>query len=176
MIQVVSEERLRSLGARPVARAFSLVEVMIVIVIVALLAGVATFAAIDRLGEAEVSRAELDLQTLEGGLKDFRRRMGRYPTDEEGLAVLWSSSTLENPDEEEKWSKTLEDPLPNDPFGGEWGYRAESENGNDDTFDLWSNGRDGEEGTEDDITNWSGPGGGGSDGDFDFDFDSGGGG
>ena len=163
-----------SLGRRCRGRGFSLVEVMSVIVIIALLSGLATFAVMDRLGEAEESTAAIQLETLESGLKDFRRRMGRFPTEEEGLTVLWSSANLENPDDEEKWSKTLEDPLPNDPFGEAWGYRAESEYGLD--FDIWSNGPDREPDPEDDITNWanaSGAGGAGGEGEFDFDFDSG---
>lgn len=150
-------------------RGFSLIEIMIVIAIVALLGGVVGFALFARFGEAQAEIARVQMDNISDALKDFRRRFNRYPTDEEGLSVLWSSANLEDPEEEEKWTATLEEPIAVDPWGNEWGYRQQSENGNEDNFDLWSFGKDGEEGTEDDITSWSDSAGGEGGDDFDFD-------
>lgn len=162
---------------RAARRGFSLIEIMIVIAIIGFIAGLVGLAVFARFDEAQDKTAAIQMGTIETALKDFRRRMGRFPTDDEGLSVLWSSENLEDPEEADSWQPSMETPIPVDPWGEEWGYRAESENGNETTFDLWSNGRDKEEGTDDDITNWGdGAGGGEGDGEFDFDFDSGGGG
>lgn len=150
-------------------RGFSLIEIMIVIAIIALLGGIVGFALFARYDEAQENVARVQMNTISDALKDFRRRFNRYPTDDEGLAVLWSSAGLENPEDEDSWSPSLEEPIAEDPWGNEWGYRQQSENGNEDTFDLWSVGKDGEEGTEDDITSWSNAAGGQGGDDFDFD-------
>ena len=75
----------------------------------------------------------------------------RYPTDDEGLEILWNKEKMQDEEEAKKWRKLLEQPMPNDRFGNPWGYRQASENGDEDKYDLWSPGRDKQEGTADDI-------------------------
>lgn len=134
--------------------AFTLIEVMIAIAIVLVLIGIVAINVLPKRDQAKIGAAKIGINRLQAALEDFNLVYDRYPSDEEGLAVLWDKSALvsELEGDEAKWQKFVKSPQPNDPWGRPWGYRAESEHGAD--FDLWSNGPDGEEGTEDDVVSW----------------------
>ena len=138
------------------ARGFSLIEIMIVLVIIVALAGLVGLTLFSRQDEAKLQLARTDHSNIEKALDFFRLDYGRYPTDEEGVSVLWSKSGLDPDSDETLWKTYLQEPLAADRWGNEWGYRQVSENTTEDRFDLWSNGPDGEEGTDDDITSWEG--------------------
>lgn len=135
---------------------FTIIEVMIAIAIILLLAGIVGLTLFKQQDEAKINITKIQMRSIESGLKEFRRIYGRWPMDEEGLAVLWDKEVLDPDADEAKWKKFLEKKVPTDVWGGEWGYRQVSENGDEDEFDLWSNGPDGEEGTDDDLTSWEG--------------------
>jgi len=135
-------------------RAFTLVEVMIVILIVLALGGLVAYNLLGKKEEAEDKLVQIDINTLKRALKDYRIAHGRYPTDEEGVAVLWNKEATQDEEVLKKWTKLLEEPMPKDKYGNEWGYRQKTEHSEDDTFDLWSIGRDKMEGTDDDVTSW----------------------
>lgn len=131
---------------------FSLIEIMIVLAIIVLISGLVGFALLSRRDEATVSKAQIDINTLKNALLDFNRRYGRYPTEDEGLAVLWSSSTVD-PELEDQWSATVSSNMANDPWGNPWEYNPEGLR-REGYYDLSSNGPDGEPETEDDIYAW----------------------
>jgi general secretion pathway protein G len=134
---------------------FTLIEIMIVIVIIVALGGLVSVAIFSRKDDADAKLAEIQLNTMKNAVKQFRLDFNRWPTEEEGLEVLWSVDALDADADETKWSKYLEEPLPTDQWGNEWGYRDIGEY--DETmFEIWSNGPDGEEDTEDDIRSWRG--------------------
>lgn len=135
-------------------RGFTLIEILIVIAIIVALGGLVAVNLLGKKKDAKIGLAKTDLNTLRMGLKGFSVKYDRFPTDEEGLEVLWSKDKLDSEADQTKWAKELESPMPNDQWGKPWGYRQKSEHGEEDSFDLWSNGPDGEEGTEDDITSW----------------------
>ena len=68
--------------------AFSLVEVMIVVVIIGLLAGVVTYATTGYMDRAKRERARSDIATYGGAVDSFYLDKGRHPSNQEGLAVL----------------------------------------------------------------------------------------
>ncbi|MBX3408384.1 MAG: type II secretion system major pseudopilin GspG [Phycisphaeraceae bacterium] len=147
----------RRYGNRKVGQsrgAFTLIEVMIVLLIVLALGGLVAYNLLGTKEDAENKLAKVDMQTIQGALKQFRFEHGRYPTDEEGIEVLWNKDKMTDEEDLKKWKKLLEKPMPKDRFGSDWGYRQVSENGDEDIYDLWSNGRDRQEGTDDDITSW----------------------
>lgn len=133
---------------------FTLIEVMIVILIVLALGGLVAYNLMGTKEDAENKLCKIDMNTLEQALKQFRFDHGRYPTDDEGLEVLWNKEKMQDEEEAKKWRKLLEQPMPDDRFGNPWGYRQASENGEEDKYDLWSIGRDKQEGTADDINSW----------------------
>ncbi len=136
-------------------RGFTLIEVMIVIAIVLALAALVTVNLIGRKRQATGSLAEIDLNSLKAGLKQFYLDYDRWPTEDEGLAVLWDKERLDPEADANRWHKYLEKALTVDRWGTEWGYRQMSEHGDESECDLWSFGPDKQEGTEDDIVSWT---------------------
>lgn len=147
----MSKTRYRATHAR---RGFTLIEVMIVLAIVLALGTIVGLAVLSKRDDANVQLVKTDLSRLDGGLKWFYFNYNRYPTDEEGVAVLWDSETLDPELDETGWKAQLDKPLPEDRWGHEWMYMQQRDD--DPTkYALWSVGPDGEDGTEDDIKAWS---------------------
>lgn len=147
-------------GARRRARrGFSVIEVMIVLAIMLLLAGIVGITVFGQKAKADVQTTRVQMESIESALRTFRLDYRRYPTEDEGLAVLWDRETLDADADEAIWTKYLEKPVPTDVWGSEWGYSTETDDfaSEDDpaisepTFDLWSFGPDREDGTDDDI-------------------------
>lgn len=136
-------------------RAFTLLEVLMVVVIIGLLAAfvVPNFFGAQRGAEIDLAEAAVT-GSIPNALKMYRLHMQRYPgEDDGGLMAL-----VEPPEEEEaaeNWrGPYIDDPEKlKDPWGNEFVYEYPGQY-NEDGFDLYSLGPDGEEGTEDDITNW----------------------
>jgi general secretion pathway protein G len=149
----------RSTLASAARRGFTIVEVMIVLAIILILA---TLVAVNLKGsskDAKLGAAKIGMRALDKALERFQDKFGRYPTDEEGLSVLWDKSKLqvENEADSAKWERLVDraEDSEKDPWGTPWGYRQkdESGDGSEDIFDLYSFGPDRQDGTEDDIHN-----------------------
>lgn len=136
------------------ARGFTLLEVMIVIGIILLIAGLVTVNLMGSRAEATKGTVEIQLRSIRDALKQFNLAFNRFPTEEEGLAVLWSKETLDPQADAAKWRSFLEQPIPNDPWSTPWGYAPTSEQAPEGMFDLWSAGPDKEANTADDIRLW----------------------
>jgi general secretion pathway protein G len=119
---------------------YTLAEVLIVLVIIALIVGLATPALMGRLGAAQSRTAEIQLENLATSLDLFRLDTGRYPTVQEGLSAL----ILPPAGVEARWAGPYvrRGELPDDPWGRPYIYRAAPGGG----FELVSYGRDGEPG------------------------------
>jgi general secretion pathway protein G len=144
------------MNRRARARGFTLIEVMIVIAIVLALTAIVGIALFGRKEQADASLAQTDINTMKNALKLFRLDFNRWPTDEEGVRVLWDKEALDAEADVALWKKYLEEPLPEDRWGNEWGYRQISEREDETEYDLWSYGPNGEDesGEGDDITSW----------------------
>src|SRR5262245_58991684 len=64
-------------------KAFSLIEVMIVIVIIGLMAGIVTYATSNYLDKAKRNRAKADISVYTGAVDSFYLDQGRYPDNRE---------------------------------------------------------------------------------------------
>ncbi|MGQ0626938.1 MAG: type II secretion system major pseudopilin GspG [Phycisphaerales bacterium] len=137
-------------------RGFTLLEVMIVIVI---LLALATFVGINLLSSKDKATKDLvrvQMNSLKQGLNTFRIHFDRFPTDEEGLKVLWDKTALSSDSPADKWSGPyMDQPIEKDNWGSAWGYKQAGEKGPTGFFDLWSLGPDKQDGTEDDIPLWT---------------------
>lgn len=131
-------------------KGFSLIELIVVMVILGLLAGVVGPRLWDRVGQSRAKVAVIQIEELGNTLALFRFDVGRYPSSAEGLNVLVEDEGIQN------WSgpylaKTV---VPKDPWGRDYEYRSPGEYGD---YDLWSWGADGTEGGEGDnadISSW----------------------
>ncbi len=126
---------------------FTLIELMVVVIIIAALAGMVLPRVLDRADEARSNIARGDIASITTGLKMFRLNTGRYPSTEEGLGAL-----MVRPGGDDAWKGPYLENEPIDPWGREYQYRFPGQN-NPTGFDLWSRGPSETE-SGDDITNW----------------------
>lgn len=138
----------RSIGRR---RAFTILELLIVIGILLAIGGIVLVNVLGAQDRADVGVTKVQMQALEDGLMRFRGDMKRWPSDDEGVAVLWSSSNLEDEDVDAWGGPYLQKPVPTDQWGSEWVYQNPSETEGL-PYDLISAGPDREEGTDDDLS------------------------
>jgi len=135
-------------------RGFTLIELLIVIAILLAIGGIVVVSYLPTKDQADIDNTKIQIDAFKQALDLFKLHMGRFPTEEEGLRVLWSQDALEDEEEAEKWSGPyLEDPKPRDLWGNDWVYRYPGEIRGEAFYDIISPGPDGEEGTEDDINN-----------------------
>jgi len=121
-------------------RAFSLIEIMIVIIILGLLAGLVVPKLMGQADKAKKKIVCIQMHSLKDALKNFKLDNGVYPSTEEGLKAL-----LKNPDPQKYkgYAKDgyLDGKLPVDPWKNPYIYINEDGN-----IDFVSLGADGEEG------------------------------
>ena len=121
-------------------KAFTLVELLVVIVIIALLSSLVAPKLFGKLDSAKVKTAQTQMQMLSQALDGFRLDMGRYPTTDEGLEILWvKNSSLKHWD-----GPYLPKPVQEDPWGNAYHYKQPGKDSN--PYDLYSLGSDGKEG------------------------------
>ncbi len=135
---------------RPLAsRAFSLIEIMLVLGIIAVLLGAVIKLTTGNLDAAKVQRVEADIQTITTQLRTYEMLNLFMPTSEQGIQALISSPQIEPLPRQ--WRQLLtENPL--DPWGMPYQYRNPGKR-NVTNFDLFSTGPDKVE-SADDIGNW----------------------
>ena len=135
---------------------FTLLEILVVVMILGILASLVAVRLMDRPGEARVTKARLDIQTLESALKLFKLDNAFYPSTEQGLnALVEKPTTGRIPANWREGGYLEKSVLPKDPWDGEYYYLSPGVHNKD--FDLWSYGADGEEGGEGedrDVANW----------------------
>lgn len=124
--------------------AFSLVEIMVVIVIIGLLAGLVTVNVRGYMVRAKREAARTDIATLVKALDTFYTAYDRYPTNDEGLEILARPS--------EKLPEPPLGDIPTDPWGNPYQYNSPGTNGPYEVICHGANGRDGGDGADADIT------------------------
>jgi general secretion pathway protein G len=116
---------------------FSMIELLVVMVILGLLAGLVGPRLFDRADIAKVQTAETQIAMLKGSLALLRLDIGRYPTAGEGLNAL-----VRQPGNEETWQGPyLDEAVPVDPWGNRYQYLYVPSGFQD--FSLFSYGADG---------------------------------
>jgi general secretion pathway protein G len=147
---VTSETQARSRSRR----GFTLIELLIVIAILLAIGGLVVVNLIPRGEKAKTDIQRIQLDLIADALENFRLDLDRWPTQDEGLAVLWSADALEDDEDRGRWGPAyLDAPIQKDRWGNDLIYRFPGEIRGESYYDLVSPGPDGEEGTEDDITN-----------------------
>lgn len=136
-------------------RGFTLIELMVVLVILALLATVIGTNVVGKSDDAKQTKAKTDIAMIESLLDQFYLDLGRYPATEEGLAVLFR-----RPDEDEaKWKGPYsKKPIPPDPWDNPYIYECPGTHSGM-PYEVSSLGKDGQEGGEGydmDLTSWAG--------------------
>jgi general secretion pathway protein G len=132
--------------------AFTLIEIMVVVVILGILAATLIPQFIGTTHDAKVSAAKAHVAELESAVDRFYIHMDRYPTMDEGLRVLVDPPM----GDDKKWRGPYIRELRRDPWGNPYQYRIPGIH-HPASFDIWSRGADGVDGGEGqgaDIGNW----------------------
>ncbi len=139
---------------RRLRRGFTLIELLIVIAILLAIGGLVVVNLIPRGEQAKADIQRIELDQIANAFQHFRLDLDRWPSEEEGIEVLWNREQMEDENEYERWrGPYLTDPITEDSWGNELVYHFPGEIRGESYYDLISVGPDGEEGSEDDITN-----------------------
>ncbi|MGD8319599.1 MAG: type II secretion system major pseudopilin GspG [Gemmatimonadota bacterium] len=137
------------------APGFTLVEILVVVIVLGLLAGLVAPRIIGRVSEARSATARTQIEMMSVALDSYRLDNGRYPTTQQGLQALRTRPTAE-PTPMNWKGPYLRREVPMDPWGRPYEYRSPGEQ-NPQSFDLFTLGLDGApggEGENADITSW----------------------
>jgi general secretion pathway protein G len=129
--------------ARAGSAGFTLLEMLVVLVIIGLLAGLVGPQLMGRVDTSKVTTADTQSRMLKSALDTMRLDVGRYPTKDEGLGILVTAPTDERV--ARKWQGPyLSEGLPLDPWGNPYQYTPLTST----TVGIYSLGADGQPGGE----------------------------
>ena len=132
---------------------FTLIEILVVIAIIGLLAGLTLSNVGTLFSGSQVQIAKLMVtQSLKTPLTTYRLQIGDYPSTEEGLQALFTAP----PNKSDRWHGPYVDGAKSpllDPWNEPYQYRYPGTH-NKNGYDVWSKGPDKADGTDDDIGNW----------------------
>jgi general secretion pathway protein G len=148
-MQNVSNRSIR----RRLARGFTLIEIMVVVVIMGILAALVVPKLISRTGESRVAAARVDIISLIQALKLYKLDNQRYPTTEQGLGALVNKPTSGPAANGWKAGGYL-DKMPKDPWGNPYQYLSPGIKGEIDVLSLGADGQPGGSGDDADIGSW----------------------
>lgn len=128
------------------AAGFTLLEMIVVLVIIGLIMGLVGPRLFSQADKAKVQTAETQVRMIKGALETMRLDIGRFPTEQEGLALL-----VEKPGDARlaaRWSGPyLDDGVPADPWGNPYEYSPKASG--EQPMTLFSTGADGKPGGSD---------------------------
>ena len=132
-------------------RGFSLVELLVVIIILGLLAGLVGPRLFGRVGQSRHATARAQIELLGAALDQYRLDVGAYPATAVGLQALVQNPNVPN------WSGPYlkKSAVPSDPWGRPYQYKCCP--GDHGDYDVWSVGADGApggEGENADVASW----------------------
>ena len=134
---------------------FTLIELMVVVIILGILAGLVVPRIMERPGEAKQTKAKIQIQSLETALKLYKLDNGRYPDTEQGLEAL--VQVPESGIIPKKWREggyLEKGKLPQDPWGNSFVYLSPGTQGDYDIISYGADAVPGGEGEDQDINSW----------------------
>ena len=134
---------------------FTLIELMVVIVILGLLAGLILPRFMGQSDTAKQQAARTQMSLLESALKMYKLDNGSYPTTEQGLKALVEAPTSGNlPKNWRKGGYLEKGKVPKDPWKNDFIYVSPGSHSDFDITSLGADGEPGGEGIDKDINNW----------------------
>ena len=140
----------RAAPSRRRQRGFTLLELLVVIVIIGMLAGLVAPRYFDQVSKSNAKIAKAQIDSLEKALDAYRLDVGGYPSTEQGLEALNT-----RPQNLEKWAGPyLKKAVPLDPWGAAYVYKSPGDHGEYDLMSLGKDGQPGGTGEAADVTSW----------------------
>jgi general secretion pathway protein G len=123
---------------------FTLIEIMVVLIIIAIMASFVVPSVINRPDQARFTKVKNDILTIESALDLYKLDNGKYPSNDKGLESLIE-------DEDNLYLKRL----PLDPWNEPYQYSNPGKNSKIDIFSLGADSQLGGNGNDKDIGNWN---------------------
>lgn len=135
----------------PKQSGFTLLELLVVLGIIAMLAGVVGPQVMKHLAEAKIKTAKVQLEDLAATLDMYKLDLGVYPNSNEGLSAL-----IEAPANAKRWNGPYlrKQKIPLDPWMQEYHYVSPGEHGKYDLYTLGADAKEGGAGEDEDIVSW----------------------
>ena len=121
---------------------FTLIEMLVVMVIMALLIGVVSVNVFRNIDKAKITRVEADVSSIATAMEMYKLDQFDFPAENDGLQAL-----VAPPDGVQPYLSTV----PKDPWGNDYIYRYPGEQGRFDIISLGADGAEGGEGPNADI-------------------------
>ena len=130
---------------------FTLLELLVVLGIIAMLAGIVGPQVMKHLGESKTKAAKVQVEDFSAALDMYKLDMGKYPTSDRGLQAL-----IEAPEGSKRWNGPYlrKAKTPADPWQNEYHYASPGTHGKFDLFTYGADDKEGGEGEDQDINNW----------------------
>ena len=135
------------------AAGFTLIELMVVIVILGVLAGLVLPRIVDQPDKARVVKAKMQIESLSMALKQYKLDNGFYPSTEQGLRALKEKPSIGRVPQNYP-AKGYLDTVPKDPWARDYVYICPGEHGDFDLISLGADREEGGEGVNADIKSW----------------------
>lgn len=126
--------------------AFTLVELMVVIVIIGLLAGAVTLGVRSYLIAGKQNVARMEISKICQALDTFYTAYDRYPSNEEGLEILAQPS--------DKFADRILNKVPQDPWGHPYQYNNPGRDSPYEVISYGADAREGGDGADQDLVSW----------------------
>ena len=141
-----------SLSSIAGSRGFSLIELLVVIIILGLLAGLVGPRLFGRVGQSKTAAARAQIELFGAALDQYRLDVGTYPASGAGLDALVKNPSATN------WNGPYlkKNVVPVDPWGKPYQYKCCP--GDHGDYDIWTFGADGASGGDGenaDVTSWT---------------------
>ncbi|AHE98555.1 type II secretion system major pseudopilin GspG [Thioalkalivibrio paradoxus] len=132
-------------------RGFTLVELLVVLAILVLLAGLVGPQVLNQLGGAKSKTARIQIEDLVQAVEMFKLDVGRFPSNAEGLPAL-----VVEPAGVQSWNGPYlrRRQVPQDPWGNDYLYRNPGEHGDIDIYSLGADGQPGGSGENAVVGSW----------------------
>lgn len=133
---------------------FTLIEIMVVIVILAILAGLVVPKILGRTDEARRTAAKLQIKNFEQALSLFKLDNVYYPSTEQGLEALVTKPSVGREPKFYREGGYLQK-VPQDPWGNPYIYRSPGEHGEYEIISFGPDGSPGGDGKNKDLESWN---------------------